>query len=227
MKERKNNQRTTRASNLQNVRDDERNALAREIHDDLGQILVALKIDTGLLKRELIKNVTFICPENILTKLDSLEDLIDNTIKTTRSILNGLRPKQLELQGLEMSIKQYLCDFEHRHQLNCELASSDLTVPINQQQTLTFFRILQEAMTNIAKHAKATSVRVELGNLDTKLFMEIVDNGIGFDLKHSGRTDSYGMTGMKERTFLINGELTITSKVGDGTKVRVEIPYLS
>jgi two-component system, NarL family, sensor histidine kinase UhpB len=178
------------------------------------------------LKQNLIKNDNFICPESILTKFANLAGLIDNTIKTTRRIMNGLRPEQLELFGLEMSIKQHLSDFEIRHQLKCEFVSSISKLDINQQQALTFFRILQEAMTNIAKHARAKSVKVELGILEAKLFMEIVDNGIGFDINHSGRTDSYGMIGMKERAFLLKGELTITSKVGEGTRVRIEIPYL-
>ena len=214
------------ASHLQNIRDEERNALAREIHDDLGQILVALKIDAGLLKQKLLKNDTFNCPADILEKFDNITGLIDNTIETSRRIMNGLRPQLLELLGLEMSIKQYLCELENRHQLKCEFVSSTSKLEINQRHTLILFRIFQEAMANIFKHAEATLVKVELGKLKTKLFMEIVDNGIGFNTEHSGRPDSYGMISMKERAFLLKGKLTITSKVGEGTRVRVEIPYL-
>jgi len=214
------------ASHLQNIREEERSALAREIHDDLGQILVALKIDAGLLKQKLLKNDTFNCSADLLEKFDNITGLIDNTIETSRRIMNGLRPQLLELLGLEMSIKQYLCEFENRHQLKCEFVSSTLKPEINQRQTLILFRIFQEAMANIFKHAEATLVKVELGKLKTKLFMEIVDNGIGFNTEHSGRPDSYGMISMKERAFLLKGKLTITSKVGEGTRVRVEIPYL-
>ena len=211
-------------SHLQNVRDEERNVLALEIHDDLGQILVALKIDTGLLKQSLIKNDTFICPENILQKFNNLVDLIDNTIRTTRRIMNGLRYEQLELLGLEVAIKEYLCEFENRYQLKCKFVSTISKLEINEQQSMACFRILQEALTNIVKHARATLVEIDLTNFDGKLRMEIVDNGIGFDKKNSGRNDSYGMIGMQERVFLLNGELTILSSVGQGTRVRVEMP---
>jgi PAS domain S-box-containing protein len=215
------------ASHLQNVREEERSALAREIHDDLGQILVALKIDIGLLKQKILKNEAFVMSVDILSRFDNLSSLIDNTIKTARRIMNGLRPEQLELLGLEVAIKEYLRDFENRHQLDCQFRSTISELEINHQQTLVYFRILQEAMTNIVKHAKATNVIVELGSFQNILYMEITDNGVGFDIKNSGRNDSYGMIGMKERVFILKGELTITSKVGEGTKVRVEIPYVS
>lgn len=213
------------ASHLQNIREEERSALAREIHDDLGQILVALKIDLGLLKQKVIKDGTSVYLEEILVEFENLANLINDTIKTARRIMNGLRPEQLELLGLEVSIKEYLREFENRHHLNCEFISSVPKLEIDQQQTLVFFRIFQEALTNIAKHAKATTVKIEFSNFENKLVMEIVDNGIGFNLKNNGRIDSYGMIGMKERVFLLKGKLNVTSKVGQGTRVRVELPY--
>jgi PAS domain S-box-containing protein len=215
------------ASHLQNVREEERSTLAREIHDDLGQILVALKIDLGLLRNSVIKDNSFICSDDVLSKFDDVSCLIDNTIKTTRRIMNGLRTEQLELLGLEIAIEGYLIDFENRNQLTCEFVSTISKNEINQEQTLFFFRILQEAMTNIVKYAKATLVKVELSHCENKLFMEIIDNGVGFDVKNCGRDDSYGLIGMKERVTLLKGKLFIKSKVGEGTSVRVEIPYLS
>lgn len=214
------------ASYLQNVREEERDMLAREIHDDLGQILVALKIDLGLLKQKVLNSGNLSCSNDIFSGFDNLSNLINDTIKTTRRIITGLRSDQLELLGLEVAIKEYLLDFEDRHKLVCRLKWEIDEFEINQQQTLTLFRILQEALTNITKHAKATVVEVELTSSENKLVMEIVDDGIGFDVKNSGRDDSYGMIGMKERVFLLKGELIITSKVGTGTSVRVEIPYL-
>lgn len=213
------------ASHLQNVREEEKVALAREIHDDLGQILVSLKIDMGLLKQKLIKTNTLAYSEEYLPKFDNILDLIDNTIKTTRRIMNGLRPELLELYGLAKALKEYLREFEDRHQIKCEYACDIYNIELSTQQSLAIFRILQEAMSNIAKHAKANSVKIQLKYDDNKLCMEIIDNGVGFENKKCGREDSYGILGIKERTILLNGKLDISSKLGLGTCVRVEIPY--
>jgi len=213
------------ASHLQDVREAERSALAREIHDDLGQILVALKIDTGLLKQKIMKNDSVGYSNDILVKFDSLANLINDTIKTVRRIMNGLRPEQLEMLGLKAAIKEYMTDFGERYQLNCKLKFAIDELDINQRQTLALFRILQEAMTNISKYAKASAVTVMLTHSNDKLMMEIADNGIGFDIKRSGRDDSYGMIGMRERVLLLKGKLQVASKVGRGTRVKVEMPY--
>lgn len=215
------------ASHLQSVREEERSVLAREIHDDLGQILVALKINVGMLKSEINRNNTCFCSDDVMLKFDSITSLIDETVKTTRRVMNGLRHEQLELLGLETVTKEYLREFEDRYHLKCEFACDISKSEINEQLTLVFFRILQEAMTNIIKHAKATVVKVEFMSLDNVLIMEVIDNGVGFDINNSGRNDSYGMIGMKERVILLKGKLIIASQVGEGTKVRVEIPYLS
>jgi len=202
-------------------------ALAREIHDDLGQILVALKIDMGMLKQKVIKTESFANSVEILPGFDNVIFLIDKTIKTARNIMNGLRPELLDLHGFEGATKEYLREFEERHHISCKFACDIPNLDMNQQQSLAFFRILQEAMNNIVKHARATLVKIQLSIEDHKLIMEIIDNGVGFDKSNSGRQDSYGTIGMKERVVLLEGELDITSEVGQGTCVRVEIPYIN
>jgi PAS domain S-box-containing protein len=187
------------ASHLQNVREEEKVALAREIHDDLGQILVALKIDMGMLKKKVINTNTFSDIEEILPKFENMVVLIDKTIITARRIMNGLRPELLEMHGFIGATKEYLREFEERHHISCEFTCDISNLEMNQQQALSFFRILQEAMNNIAKHANATLVKIQLSKVNNKLIMEIIDNGIGFDINNSGRQDSYGMIGMKER----------------------------
>ncbi len=214
------------ASHLQNIREEEKVALAREIHDDLGQILVALKIDMGLLKQKVAKNDSFVGSEEMLYKFDSLVSLIDKTIKTARRIMNGLRPELLEIHGFVGATKEYLREFEERHHISCEFTCTLSEIETSQQQTLAFFRILQEAMTNIAKHAKASLVKIQLSKEADLLILLIIDNGVGFDKNNSGRQDSYGMIGMKERVILLEGTLDITSEVGQGTSVRVEMPYI-
>lgn len=212
------------ASHLQNVREEEKIALAREIHDDLGQILVALKIDMGLLKNKIIKLNTPNESKDLSDRIDRMVDLIASTIKTARRIMSGLRPELLEIHGFVGATTSCLREFEDRHSISCQFVSEISNVEMNPQQSLAFFRILQESLNNIAKHSKATSVKVHLRNEFNKLILEIIDNGIGFDINNCGRKDSYGMIGMRERVVILNGELIIESKIGQGTCVRIEMP---
>jgi PAS domain S-box-containing protein len=214
------------AAHLQNVREDERTGLAREIHDDLGQILVALKIDMGLLKNKVVKEFDGKMNPEVMIKFDNLVGLIDNTIKTTRRIMTGLRPEVLEMLGFIEAAKLYTKDFEERHKIRCILESSITTLHVAPQQSVALFRILQEALTNVVRHAKATQVTVQLLIENNKLIMGIVDNGIGFPKNHKVRNDSYGLIGMNERVFLLEGELIIEGKPGEGTIVRIEMPYV-
>jgi len=215
------------ATHLQNVREEEKLSLAREIHDDLGQILVALKMDLGMFKKKISRGNENINSEEILSKFDDFSNLVDNTIKSARRIMNGLRPELIELLGFEEACKSFLRDFDETHHIKSRFESAIMNLNISLEQSVALFRILQEALTNVAKHAKATLVTVQLSNPAGKLVMVIVDNGVGFDENNKGRQDSYGMIGMKERVFLLEGELNITSKVGKGTSVRVEMPYIS
>jgi len=213
------------ASYLQNIREEEKVSIAREIHDDLGQILVALKIDMGMLKQRVSKTNVFDQSSDILLKFDDMVDLINKTIVTTRRIMNGLRPELLEMYGFVGATKDYLREFEGRHKIKCEFVSNDSEVEMTPQQSLALFRIFQEAMNNVAKHAKATSVKIQLQHTDNKLSLEITDNGVGLDKDNQIRPDSYGMIGMKERVILLEGKLDIISATGKGTCVRIEIPY--
>jgi PAS domain S-box-containing protein len=215
------------ASHIQNIREEEKIAIAREIHDDLGQILVALKIDIGLFKQKISKGKGCINSEEILSKFDDLSMLVDKTIKTTRRIMTGLRPEIIDILGFIEAAKSYILEFEERNHLPCQFNSTIGKLNITSQQSVALFRILQEALTNIVKHAKATEVKISVSIQSGKLIMDINDNGIGFDENQKGRQDSYGMIGMKERVILLEGELIITSKTGIGTSVKIMMPYLA
>ena len=215
------------ASHLQDIREQEKIAIAREIHDDLGQILVALKIDLGLFKHEVSKGNGCISPEGIMGKFDDLSSLVDKTIKTTRRIMTGLRPEIIDSLGFIEAARSYILEFEARHHLPCQFVCNLSEINIASQQSVALFRILQEALTNVIKHAKATAVKIKVSIHTHKLILEITDNGIGFDENHTLREESYGMIGMKERIILLEGKLFITGKPGQGTSVRVEIPYCS
>ncbi|MDD4969688.1 MAG: histidine kinase [Paludibacter sp.] len=215
------------ATHLQNVREEEKVAIVREIHDDLGQILVALKIDLGLFKHKFSKGNGRIDPEEIMVTFDNLSVLVDKTIQTTRRIMTGLRPEIIDSLGFIEAAKSYMLEFEVRHHLPCQFNCSIPELNTTPQQSVALFRILQEALNNIVKHAKATAVKIRVSIHGKKLILEVKDNGIGIEENQTFRQDSYGMIGMKERVTLLDGELFITGEAGKGISVRVEMPYTS
>jgi PAS domain S-box-containing protein len=213
------------ASHLQNVREEEKIQLAREIHDELGQILIAIKIDLGMMKQKVLKSIKTVDSENILTNFDSLFGLVDNTLNTTRKIMTDLRPEVLFLIGFIEAVKLYVKSFRERHQLICLFETNVAKLDLNSQQSVALYRIVQESLTNIAKHAKASRVDIFL-DLDTdKLILKVKDNGVGFKTSQRNKPNSYGLLGMKERVYLLEGELLISSNPGEGTTIKVEIPY--
>ena len=213
------------ASHLQNVREEEKLQLAREIHDELGQILIAIKIDLGMMKQNVLKSIKSIDAENILTNFDNLFGLVDNTLKTTRKIMTDLRPEVLFLIGFTEAVKLYVKNYTERYLINCLFDNKVSELVLNSQQSVALYRILQESLTNIAKHAKATKINIDLAIKDEKLVMKVKDNGIGFKIPQKNKPNSYGLLGMKERVYLLEGELLISSQPGEGTTIKVEIPY--
>jgi PAS domain S-box-containing protein len=215
------------AAHLQNIREEERSSLAREIHDDLGQILIAMKIDIGMLKQSVIK---FILPEQVeklRIKFEELQQLVDNTLKSARRIMTNLRPEVLDLLGFVETVNQHLKAYEERYGTKCVFVNNALGVELDSTQSVALYRIVQEAFNNIAKHAKATEVNVSLNLVDDALILQITDNGVGFDTTDKKKTDSYGLLGVKERVVLLNGELTIHSMKNEGTTVQVRFPVLT
>jgi PAS domain S-box-containing protein len=213
------------ATNLQLVREEERLNLAREIHDSLAQFLVALKIDMGIYKKKISNANEDVNSEEVIAEIEQLMIQVDNANKSARSIMNGLRPEQLEVLGFVESAEVHLRNFEQTHHIKCSFKNTVLDLNIHPDLALALFRILQESLNNILKHAMATMVTVQLTTVAGNLVLKIIDNGTGFDVNHKGRPDSYGLIGMKERIKLLGGNLDITSKVGEGTMVNVEIHY--
>lgn len=213
------------AAHLQNIREEERILLSREIHDELGQILVAIKIDLGLLSLKASDHFGKNTSAGFTAQLEHLADLVDKTIKTTRRIMTDLRPEVLDVLGIKDALKQQLTKFAERNELKCTFEDKSFVFELDPQQSLTLFRILQESLTNIVKHAKASEVKVKLLQTNDSLQLSISDNGIGFNSQSATKLESYGLIGMKERAFLINGNLSVTSKKNAGTTIKIEIPY--
>lgn len=212
-------------THLQNVREKERQFITLEIHDSLAQFLVALKMEMGMFKKKVSKGNKVINTDEVIIEMDQLISQVDNANKSARRIMNGLRPDQLELLGFVEAAEVHVRDFEETHHISSHFDSTILEPNIHSEQSLTLFRILQESLNNIFKHAMATMVHVKLTNPTGKLVMEIVDNGVGFDKNQIVRPDSYGLIGMKERVKLLDGHFNIASVVGKGTTVRVVMPY--
>lgn len=213
------------AAHLQNVREEERLEIARELHDELGQILIAIKIDMGMLKQNILR-----CPESnitqgIIDKFDQLFVLVDSTINTTRKIMTDLRPEVLYLLGFIEAAKLQVTKFHERYNIKCDFETEITDLELNPQQSVALYRIVQEALTNIAKHANATQVKVRMMVNGDKLILQISDNGVGIKDNYKSKQDSYGLIGMQERAFLLDGEFTIAGREGLGTVVKVEIPY--
>jgi len=214
------------AAHLQNVREEERVLLAREIHDELGQILIAIKIDMGMLKQNVLKGIDLKNSKQVMEKFDGLFSLVDNTIKTARKIMTDLRPEVLDLLGFVETIRQHMNTFQERYKITCIFENSITNLELDSQQSVALFRIIQEALNNVAKHSRATELRVMLDQRNDKLTLEILDNGIGFDEDHKTNSDSYGLIGMRERVFLLDGELTILGQLNVGTRIKVVMPYV-
>lgn len=216
------------AAHLQIVREEERKMLAQEIHDQLGQILIAMKIDTGLLAIKLKRHV--ITDEDVhqlFPELEKINNFIDNAINTSRKIMSELHSEILDLLGIEDAIAVQINKFEERTHIRPDFKCCKTKIILNKEKTIALYRIFQEAMNNIALHSKATEVKVTLKKEDENIVLSIQDNGVGFHTGKQKSPRSYGLMGMHERALFLDGELEIESQSGGGTNVTIKIPIVS
>ena len=208
------------ASRLQEVREEERTSIAREIHDELGQALTALKMDVVWLMQRL--------PEGSkpwLAKTDSMLKLIDNTISAVRRIAAELRPGMLDDLGLVAAIEWQAQEFQGRTGVECQVLLPTDDVALDEEHSTAVFRIFQETLTNIARHANATRVSVKLERTAQEIVLEVQDNGKGLEEAAVFSTRSLGLLGMKERALLLGGGLEVHGSQGKGTTVTLRIPW--
>jgi PAS domain S-box-containing protein len=205
------------ASHLQNSREEERINIAREIHDELGQMATALKIDLSWIKKKMVSE-----SEDVREKVDNTIAELGEMVNTIRRIAQELRPSILDNLGLTAAIEWYCGDFQKRTGIQCKFANGlgDVQLPNNVKTSL--FRICQESLTNVMRHSEATEVACSMKwEKSNKIVLTIEDNGKGFDT--SQKTKSLGLLGMQERALLINGVLKIESKPKQGTIITVEV----
>jgi signal transduction histidine kinase len=201
------------------VKENERKVIAREIHDELGQLLTALKIDIGW-TRDNIENKV-----EIKKRTKGMNDIINETIEIVQRISSDLRPGLLDDLGLVPSMEWYCQKFEKRTGLKCLFKSDDIQ-STHEKINLTLYRILQETLTNVIRHAKAKNVAVNLLREKGDIILEIIDDGRGMTQEKIDSFDSLGIIGIRERVKQYNGSLNITSAINKGTKLRIEIPYI-
>ncbi len=204
---------------IQSIREEERTSIAREIHDELGQMLTALKIQISLLSKKLPSNQT-----EIKDKFDKLSENIGLSVETVRKITAKLRPGILDELGLIAAIEWQAKDFSTTTGILCSLDISVEEVKFNSEKTTAIFRIFQEALTNIARHANAMRVKISFTEYKNSNILEITDYGKGITKNQVNNPKSLGILGMKERAMLFGGNLIIKSSMGNGTVVRLEIP---
>ena len=209
------------AAHLQRIREEERTAIARDIHDEFGQMLTALKLN---LSRS-AKDSAELYPELSL-KLKKDIDMVDAVIKSVKRLCTELRPSMLDFLGLGPAIEWQAEEFGKRSGIQCNVSLDPEDIEINPDMSIALFRILQESLTNVMRHADATKVEVTLRHEDDSINLEIADNGIGMTEKQLEKTDSFGILGMRERVYPWKGSVGIVSSPSKGTRILVSIPMV-
>lgn len=206
---------------LQSVREEERKRLARELHDELGQSLTALRFDLNWLETKFPG-----AGQDVVNKLATMLALVDKTVDSVRSISEDLRPGMLDDLGLAAAIEHHVEVFVERTGIACDLSMSHEDFELGSQEATAIFRLLQESLTNVTRHAQASQVMIRLHDLGKEILLIVQDNGNGLPALHTERRrKSYGLLGMNERVKMLGGQLDICSEPGKGTRIEASIPH--
>jgi hypothetical protein len=204
---------------LQSVREAERARISRELHDELGQTLTALKMELGWLKDRLPAD-----PAMLRTRVDRLVQIVDHSVTDLQRIASDLRPMILDELGLVSAIQWLVQNFSERSALAVALSFEQSDVLYSRDVSTAAFRIVQEALTNIARHSGAASARIAARHSGDELQLEISDEGRGMDVARSRREQHLGLIGMSERAHMLGGSMEIDSAPGRGTRISVRLP---
>ena len=207
------------SNQIQQVREEEKSRIAREVHDQLGQELTALKIDAIQLGKKLAAGQT-----DLKSKIESMTQTIDETIKSVQHIATELRPPILDAFGICEAISWQANEFQKRHGLKFDLKLSQSQVEIDKSLQTSLFRVFQEAVINILRHANASQVKVNMSYEKRNLIFIIEDNGIGIKKRDLESPESLGLIGIKERVYPWDGQVNFEGPPGKGTIVTVTIP---
>ena len=207
---------------LQSVREEEKASIAREMHDELGAALTALKMDIDHLLSKPTDDVAA-----MRERVSGLTKLVDSAVLTTRRIVTDLRPSMLDDLGLAAAIHWQAGEYAKRTGMKIDVELPDPDVDVDRECALTLFRIFQETLTNVMRHAQATAVDVHLGETDDSLVLRIHDNGVGISEEALRKPTSHGIRGMRERARQHSGDVSVSGAPGEGTTLIVTIPKAS
>ncbi len=212
------------AGHLQSAREDERINVAREIRDEIGTLMTAIKMDLAFLGREIGGNGAAKSPDALREQISATTKLVDEAIQALHEIVRELRPGVLDHLGLRAALEWQMQEFQERAKIECQFTSDLDELELDPQRATAVFRILQEVLTNVARHAQATRVDASLRKEDGYLILQVRDNGNGISEEQVHNVGRFGLLGMRERAHVFDGDVVIHGSPGEGTVVTVRIP---
>ena len=218
------NQLAALAVRLESVREEERTRIALEVHDVLGQALTGLKLDVAWVHKRITESIESARHAAVLARLDSARELLDSTIQSVRDIATTLRPGVLDEIGLEAAVEWQAQEFQHRTGIACDTTIRPRNMALSPEQSTALFRILQEILTNVARHAQATTVHIRLEQSGEQVVLQVGDNGKGISGVEQSGPKAFGLLGMRLRAQQQGGDFDIQGVAGTGTTVTVRIP---
>ena len=210
------------SSHLQSVREDQNAIIAREIHDDLGQSLTALKMNLNLVQRRLTGAAGG--DSDLAAVIEDMDSILNTTVRKVRSMIEVLRPPLLDTTGIIDALRVLVSNVERELRIPVRLCTSSDSAMLDKPRSLVLYRVVQEALTNCARHAEPRSITVTVDVSDDAIGAVIEDDGNGFDLSELRAGKRFGIVGMRERVEHVGGALTVESSPGKGTRVRMTIP---
>lgn len=206
------------AMRSERLREDERKRIARELHDDLGQRLTALKLDLARLQLRFGAD-----NPPLQQQIEEMERDLGSTIQIVRNVASQLRPSALEM-GVVSALEWLVLEFRRHSHINCRLRIPKCKIVLNDSQSTVMFRIVQESLTNIMRHAKASEVEIVLASDRQHHLLEIRDDGVGFDMDKARKTNSFGLIGIEERAMSLGGTMNIETAPNHGVRLTIRIP---
>lgn len=210
------------SAHIQDAKEQERLRIAREVHDEIGSLLTAIKIDLSWLKQRLPAE-----NRQLVEKTTTIESLVNKAITSASNLAHSLRPGFLDCFGIAAAIEIEAQEFSKRSGIPCTVTKSQECIDLPEMYSITLYRIFQEALNNILKHARASQVQIEIVKGEDHLELIIEDDGIGFDDSARNKPHSFGLRGIRERIAHLGGNVKISSEPGKGTHIAIFLPLKS